>query len=198
MAVSSEKADVVLHDEEPKSTVEQTNDVSDCTLPNELPEKSSIDASEDVTCTESMKSSSEEDEEMNVRLYLPGLASTTTRGSIEESFAKYNAVDVILKDRGDNRFAFITVSQRDAQVILAETPHEIDGVNIYIERTRVPLRSKAHKLQNAVAPPSEVIAALETKLKIAEGTEDNSKPAGPRKLFLGGLASTTTTADLKV
>jgi len=167
---------------------DQNVDVTDAAAQPDAPASETSSTPQDAVDVGSVTA---EGESPNVRLYLSGLARATTKASIESFFKAHNASDVILKDRGDDssyKFAFLTVPQSSAKEILDTSPHEIDGSPVRVEITRTPLRSRA-KQQGAVAPvpisPKNVDAQLAAESK-----------AAVRKLFLGGLSSTTTSEDL--
>lgn len=121
-------------------------------------------------------------EPTSVRLYLSRLAPQTTKANLEAFFAEYDVQDVVIKDRGEGarRFGFITVRAEAAQKLVDESPHEIDGSSVPIERSRTTLdkRSKpeVHKEEEEEAGVDNVAV---------------------RKLFLGGLHGGTGIDDLR-
>merc|ERR1719231_643561 len=162
-------------------------------LSNELPESKDMESSTDTLHSDASTTTVEEVEEQTVRLYVSGLARSTTKGCLEQYFAKHNPSDVMLKDRGEHtpyKFAFLTVPQRFAQSILEESPHIIGGVPAHVEYTRTPLRLRPSKQKGGVNPKPIIPDVTPTPVG---GSKDK---ATVRKLFLGGLSSSTTTTQL--
>jgi len=117
------------------------------------------------------------------RLYLTPLKTETTEARIEKVLSKYGVRNITIKRRGhlaEHCFAFVTTEASVAQRIIDEGPHDIDGVSVHVEHSRERIRSPY----------------VLREVNVEEAMEASS--FGVRKLFLGGLASGTSSADLRV
>ena len=168
------------------AATEQLAPATSETHESSVPSPSSTDESPDASLATSSPEESDQ-ASTTVRLYLSGLGRQTTKATLESFFAKYSPKDIVVKDRGDEisfKFAFLSVDAASAQTIMDESPHDIDGSTCRVERTRVALRSgRARDKQGATA-------------KATPDTDNNANTI--RKLFLGGLAASTTSDDLRV
>jgi len=121
-----------------------------------------------------------------MRLFLPRLALQTTVESLQTLFSERGGRDIVLKDRDPtNKYAFITFDSGVAEALLKEASLTIDGAVITPEPARTP-----PGIKGAVA---ETGKNFEPEKKRAELRSE----IGTRKLFLGGLASSTTNAELQ-
>mmetsp|Transcript_17351 Transcript_17351/g.40461 ORF Transcript_17351/g.40461 Transcript_17351/m.40461 type:complete len:491 (+) Transcript_17351:143-1615(+) len=152
-----------------------------------------------------------------VKVFVGGLAQTTTRESLNLYFSQFGKVDsIIMMDKHTGRsrgFGFLDFEEHEvAGAVLQIGQHEVDGVRVTCSQYQVPSgagpghgghsggggadmsRQTLHGLRDLLAPHLQ--GALDPLLAGADSRQRRGGGADELKLFVGGLSQLTTKESL--